>query len=313
MMNIMLLITILSTLALVLTGNYTLLLLIRLIMGISANSYGTLATAVVLSLTDNERQGRTMALYITGAALANIIGTSLTRALSSVLDWRSIFWILNMVMTSSLIYFKINLPQSQDSPAKVSIKNQLGLLKSRKTLLVLASTLIIFMGNGAFFNYITPYLLTLSPSLEPAMSFILFLQGAASFIGNLIGGHISDRIGFARSLLVGSAFQLALIVFIIAFRNIAWVSVMLTILWSMNIWFLGLQINTGIVQVTNNNSLMMSFKNSALQLGGAMGSSMAAMVISLSDIRVTTYITLLTSIVLLAMQLVSVKKLSYLR
>jgi len=282
-------------------------------MGISANSYGTLATAVVLSLTDNERQGRTMALYITGAALANIIGTSLTRALSSVLDWRSIFWILNMVMTSSLIYFKITLPQSQDSPAKVSIKNQLGLLKSRKTLLVLASTLIIFMGNGAFFNYITPYLLTLSPSLEPAMSFILFLQGAASFIGNLIGGHISDRIGFARSLLVGSAFQLALIVFIIAFRNIAWVSVMLTILWSMNIWFLGLQINTGIVQVTNNNSLMMSFKNSALQLGGAMGSSMAAMVISLSDIRVTTYITLLTSIVLLAMQLVSVKKLSYLR
>ncbi len=310
MMKIMLFITILMTLALVFTRNFTLLLIIRLIMGISANSYGTLAVSVVLSLTTKEKQGRTMALYITGASLANIVGTSLTRALLSILDWRSIFWILNIVMISSLTYFKIYLPENEHNPTKLDMKNELDLLKSEKTLLVITSTLIIFMGNGAFFNYITPYLLTLSPSLEPTMSLILFLQGIASFIGNLIGGYVSDRIGFAKSLLLGSALQIVLIAFIIASQSLMWLKVLLTILWPMNLWFLGLQLSAGIAQVTNNNSLMMSFNNSALQLGSAIGSSMAAMVISFADIHIITYITLLTSIVLFIMQLVSIKKLS---
>lgn len=36
------------------------------------------------------------------------------------------------------------------------------------------------------------------------MSLILLVLGIASFIGNLIGGHVSDRIGYSKSMLVGA-------------------------------------------------------------------------------------------------------------
>lgn len=62
-----------------------------LLMGISANSYGVLAISTVLALSPKDRQGRSLAFYIMGSSLALVIGIPLTRALSAVLDWRSIF------------------------------------------------------------------------------------------------------------------------------------------------------------------------------------------------------------------------------
>src|SRR5215510_74935 len=57
MLKIMLFITILTTLALVFTQNFSQLLIIRLVMGISATSFGILAIAMVIALTTTERQG----------------------------------------------------------------------------------------------------------------------------------------------------------------------------------------------------------------------------------------------------------------
>lgn len=137
-----------------------------------------------------------------------------------------------------------------------------------------------------FFTYATPYLLLLFPSLEATMSIILVLLGLASFIGNWLGGHASDRIGYAKSLLIGAVLQTATLLLIFVFRSVEWLSVVFSILWLMSAWFTGLQLNTGIAQVTQNkSSFMISVNMSAIQLGGAIGSSAAAAVITLNGIQ----------------------------
>lgn len=311
MLKIMLFITILMTLALVFAQNFGQLLIIRLITGISANSYGVLATSMVVSLSTKEKQGRLMAFYITGASLALVVGIPLTRALSSVLDWRSIFWILNIIMIVVLIYFKNYLPEGNHESTKLDLKNELKFFKDGKTLLVIIYTLVTFVGYGAFYTYITPYLLLLFPSIETMMSFILVILGIASFMGNLIGGYISDRIGYSKSLLLGGGLQMATMVFLYIFQSVKWLSVLFAILWLMNAWFIGLQLNTGIAQVTKNkSSFMISINSSAIQLGGAIGSSLAAIVISLSGIQNIIFITMLTSLVIILIQVISIKKYS---
>jgi DHA1 family putative efflux transporter-like MFS transporter len=309
MLKIMLFITILMTVALVFSKNFGQLLISRLIMGISANSYGVLATSMVLSLSSKERQGRSMAFYIMGSSLALVIGIPLTRALSSVLDWRSIFWILNIIMVLSLIYFKIFLPEGDHTSTKLNLKNEMKYFKDGKTLLVIIYTLSMFMGYGAFYNYVTPYLLLLFPSLESVMSLILVLLGIASFIGNLIGGHVSDHIGYAKSMLLGAALQMASMLLILLFQPIKWLSILFVILWLMSAWFTGLQLNTGIAQVTQNkSSFMISINSSMIQLGGAIGSSLAAIVISRSEIQYIVYITLLASLGIILIQFISNRK-----
>lgn len=309
MLKITLLITILMTFALVLTQDFTQLLIIRLITGISSISFSVLAISTVMSFSDKERQGRSMAFLIMGNSLALVIGIPLTRALSNVLDWRSIFWILNIMMILSLIYFQIYLTESSHASTKLDLRNELKFFKDGKTVFVIIYTLIMFVGYGAFYTYVTPYLLVLFPSLESIMSFLLVLLGIAGFIGNLIGGQVSDRIGYAKALLLGAVMHVISILMIFLFQSSQWLSVISAMLWLMSAWFIGLQLNTGIAQVTQNkSSFMISLNTSAIQLGSAIGSSLAAIVISQSGMQNIVFITLLTSIGITITQLISNKK-----
>jgi DHA1 family putative efflux transporter-like MFS transporter len=309
MLKIMLLITILTTSVLIYAQNFGQLLIIRLAMGITASSYSVLAISIVVSLTTKERQGRSLAILIAGSSLALVIGIPLTRALSSVFDWRGIFRILNTVMIVSLIYFIKNLPKGEFISIKLNLKDEFKFFKDGKTLLIITYTLIMFVGYYALFNYITPYLLHLFPSIETIMPFILVLLGIGCFTGNLIGGNVSDRIGYSRSLLMGGVLQLVSIVLLLVFQRVMWLSVALAILWIMIAWFIGLQVNTGIAQVTQNkSSFMISINSSANQLGSAIGSSLAAIVIPLKGIESIIFIPLIACLGIILIQWVSINR-----
>jgi DHA1 family putative efflux transporter-like MFS transporter len=244
-----------------------------------------------------------------GSSLALVIGIPLTRALSAVLDWRSIFWILNAMMLLSLAYFLKYLPKADHEATKLDLKKELQFFKDGKTLLLFAYTFAMFMGYNAFYTYATPYLLLLFPSIEPLMSLILVALGLASFTGNLIGGHVSDAIGYAKSLMLGAMLQTAAMLLILVFQASKWLSVLFIVLWLMSAWFTGLQLNTGIAQVTENkSSFMLSINSSLIQLGGAFGASLAAIVINLSGIHSIVFIALLTSLAIVLIQAVSMKK-----
>ena len=233
------------------------MLIIRLIMGVTAYSYNVLAIAIVASLSTKEKQGRTMAVLIAGNAAALAVGIPLTRALSSVLDWRGVFVILILMMLAALIYFTFRLPRSIKPPVELSIRDEL-----------------------AFF-----------PSCEQYMSLILVLVGIASFVGNLIGGIVSDRIGYSKSMLLGGVVQLALLALLLVFRSSGYIAVALSALWIMNAWFIGLQVNTGIAQATQNRSgFMISLNTSSIQLGTAIGASLAALLGSAAGMENIIYI-----------------------
>ena len=309
MLKFMLLLTILMTFALIYAQSFVQLLIVRLLMGISANSYGVLAISTVLALSPKDRQGRSLAFYIMGSSMALVIGIPLTRVLSAVLDWRSIFWILNGMMMLSLAYFLKYLPKADHEATKLNLKNELQFFKDGKTLLLLAYTLTMFMGYNAFYTYATPYLLLLFPSIEPLMSLILVALGLASFAGNLIGGHVSDAIGYAKSMMLGAMLQTAAMLLILVFQPSKWLSVLFIVLWLMSAWFTGLQLNTGIAQVTDNkSSFMLSINGSLIQLGGAFGASLAAVVINLSGIHSIVFVALLTSLAIVLIQMVSMRK-----
>lgn len=309
MLKFMLLLTILMTFALIYAQSFVQLLIVRLLMGISANSYGVLAISTVLALSPKDRQGRSLAFYIMGSSMALVIGIPLTRVLSAVLDWRSIFWILNGMMMLSLAYFLKYLPKADHEATKLNLKKELQFFKDGKTLLLFAYTLTMFMGYNAFYTYATPYLLLLFPSIEPLMSLILVALGLASFAGNLIGGHVSDAIGYAKSMMLGAMLQTAAMLLILVFQPSKWLSVLFIVLWLMSAWFTGLQLNTGIAQVTDNkSSFMLSINGSLIQLGGAFGASLAAVVINLSGIHSIVFVALLTSLAIVLIQMVSMRK-----
>jgi len=110
-------------------------------------------------------------------------------------------------------------------------------------------------------------------------------------------------------MMLGAVLQTAAMLLILVFQPSKWLSVLFIIIWLMSAWFTGLQLNTGIAQVTDNkSSFMLSINGSLIQLGGAFGASLAAVVINLTGIQSIVFVTLLTSLALILIQVVSMRK-----
>lgn len=308
MLKAMLFITILTTVALVMVQSFWQILVVRLIMGVSANCYSVLAISTIASFAAKERLGRSIAILIAGNASALVIGVPLTRALSSILSWQGIFWVLTGMMVLALFFFMLRLPGGKQEPSDLNLRNELVFFKEKKVLLHILFSLCMFVGYGALYTYITPYLLSVYPAIESAMTIVLVLLGMASFTGNLVGGFVSDHIGYSKSMLLGAVLQTAAVVLILLFQPIGWFVAAFSVLWIMSAWFTGLQLNTGIAQVTQNKSrFMISINSSFIQLGTAIGASLGTIVISRSGINHIIYITLLSCISIAVIQFIAVK------
>lgn len=309
MLKLMLLATILVSLGLIFGRSFQQLLLARLFMGVSANCYSVLAIATIISLFPGERQGRSMAILIMGNSLGLVVGVPLTRVLSSLFDWRGIFWFLCAVMTLTLVYFQLFLPPSDAELTKMNLRNELVFLKQGKIYLLILYALLMFIGYGAYYTYMTPYLLLLFPPVESFMALVLFFLGVASFTGNLIGGTASDLIGYKKSLFLGAVLQTAAALLILLSQPFMIASIIFSLFWIMSAWFTGLQLNLGIAKATHNkSSFMISLNSSAIQLGSAIGSSLSAVIISQNRIQQVPTLSLITGVGIILLQFVYIRR-----
>ena len=297
LMLILLSLSLLSNIATILAPNFVLLLVARTLMGITINGYGVMAISTVTSLAEKDRQGRSLAFLIMGNALAVLVGIPLARALSGILDWRSIFWILNLLTFLAFVYFALVIPNPKEEAAKMSILDQFEYLKSIKVWTLLIFTLVMFSGYAALNTFVTPFLLDRFPGLNPIMSLVLVGLGLASFIGNNIGGHLSDRIGYSKSMLVGAILQALNILMVIVLRNYTLFNILFIIFWIMSAWITGLQLNLGIMQETHHDArFIISLTGTSIQMGSAIGSSIAALIVANFGIQSIVYFTLGTAL-----------------
>lgn len=302
LLKCMLAATIAATALMLHVESYSMLLVTRFIMGLTGSCYGVLATSIIASLSDDRKIGGALAKLIAGAALALVVGIPLTRALSDVLHWKDIFRILIGLMTAALVYFVIALRKSPNKAPQESVKAEFRFFRNREVLLSLASSMITFIGYGAFYVYITPYLLDRVPSLEPWMSIVLAVIGACAFAGNLIGGKLCDKIGYRRALAIGSLLQAVIAAVILLTANAGWVNLIPVLLWMVMGWLIGLQINTGInVSTQRKSSFMVSLNGSGVQVGQAIGASIAAWIMSVVGIRYIIIVSIVTSLIVLLM------------
>lgn len=297
LLKIMLALNIIVTLFSIMAPTFELLLITRFFMGLAGNCYSVLATLMIASLSPKEKVGKNLSLLIAGVAAALMVGVPLTRELVALYSWKFVFLGLIFIMLLSLAYFISYLPKGTHQK-EVNLKLELQFLKERKVLLVLLSSIVTFIGYGAIYTYLTPYIIHQFPYFEGYTSIFLMIIGLSSFIGNLIGGFFCDRFGFYKSLVGGSFLQVCLS-FIIFMTNTSFVIQLVMIcLWMVNGWFIGLQINTAITIVTQNkSSLMISLNSSGIQLGQALGTSIAAMIITKANISFIVLLSTVTSII----------------
>lgn len=293
----------------IIAPNFPLLLCARFILGLMGTTYGVLATTHVVALSSPEKVGRNLALLITGGAVAMMIGVPLCRVLINHYSWQMIYLVLLIFLSFGLLYYMFFLPEVQKDQEALNLKAELEMLKNNQVLLVILGSFFVMCGYGAFYTYITPYLVEMFPSLEAMMSMILVLVGASAFLGNLFGGVICDKMGYKKALWLGVVIQVVIGMVVLETKGHMMINILFAFLWMFNGWFIGLQLNTGINIATNRQSnLLVSLNGSVISFATALGASIASLVITRIGISWIMMISVVTSLCTLAEMAILNKK-----
>ena len=284
------------SLVMCLADQFNVMLVVRFLMGFAGTCYGVLATATVSARAPSGEIGKYLSLLIGGSAVANIIGVPSIRMLSSFMGWRQIMMALVVLMAVILMYFIASLKAEESSGGQLKLKQELAFLKGREVLMVLLCSLTVFLGYGMQV-YLTPYISQLFPSFTGMIGMILVFTGIASFLGNMLGGTVCDRIGYRKALMLGTGLQAVTALALLLTQFSGFMNVILIVLWMGNAWFVGLQLNTGInVAVQNKSRFIISLNSSGIQLGSAIGAAIASFVIKNFDMGMIPATSMVTSI-----------------
>lgn len=172
--------------------SFGVMLLMRFIAGLPHGAYFGVGSIIADRVADKGKSAQAIAIMVAGMTVANLIGVPLGTFLSHTFSWRVIFLITGLWGIFTFYSICKWVPYMEPLP-NTGLKGQFRFLKNLAPWLVILATMF---GNGGVFSwysYITPLMTEVAGFVPSAMSLLMILAGAGMCVGNLLGGHFSDK------------------------------------------------------------------------------------------------------------------------
>jgi DHA1 family inner membrane transport protein len=274
---------------------YAILLLGRILSGVSHGVFFAISVKVAIQLVEKDKQASAIALMFSGLTVALVLGVPFGTFLAEMISWRSSFWVI--VLTGILAFLGIQkwIPQNLHWKIPHSFRHQFSFLAHKSMLYSYALTVISFGGSFITYTYISDILHRITGFSFNWISVILVLYGLSVMVGNYLGGKFSDKFGVFKTLKWNIIF-LSLILFIFYFtQNSPLYSVITIAVWgafafgvvpSLQFLIMKLVVHFGVEaeEVASGTNI------AAFNLGIAGGSFVGGLVASYVSLAVTSLI-----------------------
>jgi DHA1 family putative efflux transporter-like MFS transporter len=260
--------------------SFPLLIVSRIILGISSGVLLVAAFSAAAKLVPLEKIGSTMGTIILGFSSALILGVPIGIALTNMFGWQMIFLFLAAGSLIILLGMALMLPEIEGD-APVPFSRQFLVLGNPVILAALFLVLLREAGNSVMFTYLTPFLDTVLNRSASDIGFIMLAFGFAGAIGSRIGGSAVDKWGSKRLIVISMAVHiLALVLLPLAAGSFPSAIVLLS-LWVMSMFIMGPATQTYFIeQAPQSSNLVISLNTSVTQLGLAAGAAVGGMAIA---------------------------------
>ncbi|GAM62850.1 MFS transporter [Vibrio ishigakensis] len=198
------------------THSYHLLLLSRVLSGLTQGPFYGIGAVVATQLVSEKMAGRAVGQMFAGLTLANVLGVPAGTWIGNEFGWNTTFWAVAVlgVLSAVLIAFVIKIkPQTEATP----LSKQVGAFKNPALLSGLVITVLGWSGFMAFYGYISPIAENVAHMQRDNVTWLLILVGAGLVIGNHLGGKSADM-NLSKSL---TLWLVATIVVLIALGSFA--------------------------------------------------------------------------------------------
>lgn len=175
-----------------LAPNYWTLMGMRFLSGLPHGAFFGVGSIVAERVADQGRRAEAVSIMIVGMTVANLFGVPLGTYISDAVTWRAAFVLVAVWGAVATLLVKLWVPAMEPMP-DTGIKGQFRFLRSGAPWLVL---LTVMLGNGGIFcwySYVSPLMVHTSGFAAGDMTLIIMLAGFGMFLGNIVGGHASDR------------------------------------------------------------------------------------------------------------------------
>ncbi len=183
-----------------LTDNYALLLVSRVMAGLTQGPFYGIGAVVATRLVGRELEGQAIGQMFAGLTLANVLGVPGGAWVGQVYGWQAPFLAVTALAAITMLAITIAIPR-QGAEAPKSLREQIGVFGDRNLLASLAITVLGWAGFMTFYGYIAPVAEQVAGFDRSALTWILVIVGLGLVVGNNFGGKSADS--NLRSALLG--------------------------------------------------------------------------------------------------------------
>jgi DHA1 family inner membrane transport protein len=173
------------------TSSYNVLLLSRVIAGLTQGPYFGIGAVVATKLVSDKLAGQAVGQMFAGLTLANVLGVPAGTWIGNTFGWNMTFLVISALGLLAALAIAAFVPvQGRDNSAP-SIRGQLNAFKDRNLLASLAITALGWVGFMAFYGYFAPVARVAGFSAAD-LTWVLVIVGLGLLVGNTLGGRTAD-------------------------------------------------------------------------------------------------------------------------
>ncbi|MGN7392316.1 MFS transporter [Bacillus safensis] len=302
----MLIIFTLSNIITSVSHSFEMVLMTRVLQGISGGTAIVVAMAVATRLVEREKRGTAIGIILMGLSSSLVLGVPIGTFLSSMIGWKALFAAIGLITLIPLIVVYRRIPSMKEQEP-VTLGMQLSILKDKRILLAVAVTLFYVGGYSTLFTYLTPFLQESANLSITEISGILLLAGICSFLGSSLGGVAADKKGPTFTIFSGIILQIIMLMLLAFVSGNLVVMVAVIMIWMIATWSTSPAQQLYLVTlVPKSPDIALSVNTSFIQFGFALGSGLGGLVLSRTSILNLSWISAGTVLLALLMTILMV-------
>ncbi|KEP25601.1 MFS transporter [Bacillus zhangzhouensis] len=302
----MLIIFILSNFITSVSHSFEMVMMTRILQGISGGTAIVVAMAVATRLVEREKRGTAIGIILMGLSSSLVLGVPIGTFLSSMIGWKALFAAIGLITLIPLIVVYRRIPSMKEQEP-VTLRMQLSILKDKRILLAVAVTLFYVGGYSTLFTYLTPFLQASANLSITEISGILLLAGICSFLGSSLGGMAADKKGPIFTIFSGIILQIIMLLLLSFVTGNLVVMVAVIMIWMIATWSTSPAQQLYLVTlVPKSPDIALSVNTSFIQFGFALGSGLGGLVISRTSVLNLSWISAGTVLLALLMTILMV-------
>lgn len=190
-----------SNLLVAVSSSFTVLLLMRILLGIALGGFWSMAAAVAMRLVPSALLPRALSIIFSGIAIGTVVAVPMGSYLGGLYGWRSAFFAAAAVGMVTLAFQSFTLPRlAPRRPAR--LRTVLEVLLRPGIPMGMFGCVLVHSGHFAMFTYVRPFLEGTTGIGAQGLSLMLLGFGVANFAGTLLAGKLLERHPLATLVLM---------------------------------------------------------------------------------------------------------------